>query len=523
MNRSKWLKFVCIALLVLGIILRFTNLGLKFYWDDEVRTSMRISGYTLEQIETELYINRPISAEVLKKYHFPSAESSLKNAIEAFTQHPEHPPLYYLSARFWTQFWMQWFNDSVAVTRSLSALFSVLALPCIYWLCWELFESASISWMSVAIVAISPLHVLYAYEARQYSLWTVTILLSSAVLLRSIRLTKQNNSNATFSWLFYSFSLVLGLYSHLLFTTVTIGQGLYTVILEKFKFSKVTIAYGFSLLGGLIAFSPWIWIAISKPDRTGKAIAEAQTNPEFSYLVNRWFRNLNRVFLNGDLGGANILFLLITLYAIYFICCHTPPKVWLFILTLIGTHTLAVVIPDLAFGGTRSAGLRYLFPVYIGIQLVFAYCFAMSLLEFKTRSHKFWSAIAIAILLVGTITSAIESQKEITWSKSDDKAKYYIPTAQAINLTPKSLIVSDAPPVEILTLSYRLDPQVHLQLSSQPNFPQIPPVFSPIFLFNPSQVWKKEIEENPNLELKVIVQRREEPDRSFKLFQLIRR
>lgn len=522
MNRLKWLKFICLTLLVLGIIFRFTNLGLKFYWDDEVRTSLRISGYTLEQVKTVLYTDRPISADLLNPYHFPSPESRLKDAINAFTEHPEHPPLYYLSARFWTQFWMQWFEDSVAVTRSLSALFSVLALPCIYWLCWELFESASIAWMSVAIVAISPLHVLYAYEARQYSLWTVTILLSSAALLRSIRLTQHKQSIPIAPWFIYSFSVALGLYSHLFFALVAIGQGLYTVLLERFKKSTITVACGISLFGGFLAFNPWMWVAILKSERTEKAIAEAQTNPEFSYLVNRWFRNLNRVFLDTDLGGANILLLLLTIYAIYYLCRHTSPRVWLFILTLIGTNTLAIVIPDLAFGGTRSAGLRYLFPVYIGVQIVFAYCFATAIIELKTRSQKFWSVIALIILLVGTLTSAIESQNEITWSKSDDKAQYYIPAAQAINPTSHPLIVSDAPEIEILTLSYRLDPQVHLQLSSQPNLPPISPEFSPIFIFNPSQRWKQAIAQNPNIELKVVVQRREEPDHSLKLFELIR-
>jgi hypothetical protein len=37
---------------------------------------------------------------------------------------------------------VQLFGDSIAVTRSLSAVFSVLALPCMYWLSLELFESS---------------------------------------------------------------------------------------------------------------------------------------------------------------------------------------------------------------------------------------------------------------------------------------------------------------------------------------------------------------------------------------------
>jgi len=40
-------------------------------------------------------------------------------------------PLYFVAARCWVQL----FGDSIAVTRSWSAVFSVLALPSMYWLC----------------------------------------------------------------------------------------------------------------------------------------------------------------------------------------------------------------------------------------------------------------------------------------------------------------------------------------------------------------------------------------------------
>jgi uncharacterized membrane protein len=121
----------------------------------------------------------------LQKYQRINPEKDLTDTLKALViDQPEHPPLYYVIVRFW----VQWFGNSVAVTRSLSALISLLTFPCVYWLCLELFGSPMTGWMAIALMAVSPFHVVYAQEAREYSLWIVMILLSSAAFLRAIRL-----------------------------------------------------------------------------------------------------------------------------------------------------------------------------------------------------------------------------------------------------------------------------------------------------------------------------------------------
>ncbi|MEG4330199.1 hypothetical protein Q5688_33505, partial [Microcoleus sp. herbarium5] len=57
-------------------------------------------------------------------------------------------------------------------------------------------------------LAVSPLHVLYAQEARPYSLWSALILLSCASLLRALRL--QNK----LSWSIYAVANIMGFYTH---------------------------------------------------------------------------------------------------------------------------------------------------------------------------------------------------------------------------------------------------------------------------------------------------------------------
>ncbi len=70
--------------------------------------------------------------------------------------------------------------------RSLPAIISLLAFPCIHWLCLELFEESITGSVAIAVIAVSPFHLAYAQEARQYSLWVLITLLSSEALLRLV-------------------------------------------------------------------------------------------------------------------------------------------------------------------------------------------------------------------------------------------------------------------------------------------------------------------------------------------------
>jgi uncharacterized membrane protein len=49
------LQFLIIVLLVLGVFFRFVNLDRKVYWDDETITSLRVSGYTLEEMSQQVF------------------------------------------------------------------------------------------------------------------------------------------------------------------------------------------------------------------------------------------------------------------------------------------------------------------------------------------------------------------------------------------------------------------------------------------------------------------------------------
>ena len=122
---DKWVRFLIIVILVMGIFFRFANLQNKVYWIDEGYTSLGISGYTESEFIQELGDGQIKQIKSLQNYQRINAEKSVLNTVKKLAlEKSQLTPLYFVAARCWVQL----FGDSIAVTRSLSAVFSVLPI-----------------------------------------------------------------------------------------------------------------------------------------------------------------------------------------------------------------------------------------------------------------------------------------------------------------------------------------------------------------------------------------------------------
>ncbi len=496
----KVLRFLIVVLLVLGLFFRFVNLEKKIYWTDEVLTSSRSSGYREGEVSQQLYNGSVIGIKDLQKYQFPHPDRTLTNTLQALRTHPEHAPLYFLLARFWVQL----LGHSVAAIRSLSAFFSLLAWPCIYYLCLELFKSPLVGWIAIGLMTISPFHVLYAQEARPYSLWTVTILLSSWALLRALRLKTKA------AWGLYALTVALGFYTHLYSLFVSIAQGIYVVLIEHFRLTKTVKAYLFSLLVGGLAFTPWIVVCILEWSRMwgnwgGEGWLNKSLKNGIPELIFRWGRHISRVFidfeLNYNFSFQNLfpyIFIVLSVvifagYSIYFLYRRTPPKIWLFILTLIGIPALGTILPDLILGGQRSGTTRYLVPCYLGLQLAVAYLITTQVLfNVKIQQKRLWQIVTFLIFLIGILSCANSFQAQVWWHKSGGQR---LEIARIINQAKKPLLINEYTWQHVISLSYLLEPQVKLQFidRASPGISKLPDGFSDYFLYNVSQASVEEL------------------------------
>ncbi|HEY9601116.1 MAG TPA: glycosyltransferase family 39 protein [Allocoleopsis sp.] len=496
------LRFCILILLLLGIFFRFVNLDRKPYWFDETFTSLRVAGYTEAQMRQQILNGQVISIQELKRYQSLEADSSLSDTIVSLAkEEPQFPPLYFVLVRFW----VQWFGNSVMVTRSVSAVISLLAFPCIYWLCLELFKSPVTGWIAMTLIAISPFHVLYAQEARPYSLWTVTILLSSAALLRAMRLKTK------LSWVTYAVTLVLGLYTYLYFALVALGHAVYAIAIEGFRWSKTTASYGLALLAGVLLFGFWPLAVIVNRPSLHNVSGFWHNSATRQHLLNRWATSFTRIFIDFGSGFPHsfrellplvpfiLSGLLLVGYAIYLLYRQTPKRVWLFILTLIGSQVVFLMLPDLILGRWRLSGeTRYLIPCYLGIELAVAYLLSTKIASIYTKfwQQKFWQLAVGLVLLVGVVSCTMSSQAQVWWNKGYSQDDPDV--AKVVNNAKQPLLMSDDSPNAAISLSYLLNSNVSFQLVAPPNIPKISENFSEVFLYRASDELRSRIEKEQN-------------------------
>ena len=490
------LRICIIVFLALGVFFRFVNLDQKVYWGDEVATSRRISGYTETELEQQLFDGKLISVSNLQKYQYPSVEKSTSDTIKSLIIDDVHPPLYFISLRSWVIS----FGNSISAIRSFSAIISLLTFPFIYWFCQELFQSKWVSWTAVAMTAISPVHIVYAQEARQYSLWIATILLSSTILLRAIR------RNSKIEWVAYAATVIASLYTHLFFGFIAVGHGIYVVITERFKFSKVSIAYLLASLISLFAFVPWLWV-ISRANTLGSSTTGwTDLTPSPLSMLVRIVGVISRTFVDFGISPNNSLVLMLSLtpvvlillaligYSFYFVVQHSSERVWLFIFTLIGVTSLFILFSYVILD-KQIATTRYLLPVSLGIQLSVSYLLANKLkattISGSIGQQRLWKILIIFVSLLGVLSCTIRNQSQVWWNQVPKYTENIPQIAKTINQVDRPLIISDGergrPRRLLYGLIHWLEPKTKLQLLLESDIPIEKYDSRDIFLFQSSE------------------------------------
>lgn len=509
---SKWLKLLIIITLALGIFFRFANLDRKVYSADEVRKIYRISGYTSQKFIEQVFTGNIISVEKIQNYQKLSPDKSWNDTLNALSGNPEHPPLYFLITRFFMQF-----VNLPIVARLISILSSLLLFPSIYWLCNELFQSSLFGWISISLIAISPLQIHAAQNASQYSLWMLITTLSSAALLRALSCNNKNN------WVLYSFTLITGFYTHLFFVIVPLTHGVYTFIIERFRLTKKLVNYLLASLASLLLFSPWIIVILSHLGKFKNNTAYyRQFHSTLKNILDRFLSNLGNIFIDFHNSTRiekylDYLVFAIIGYSIYILCRNTQPRVWLFILTLIVITPLAHILPNFISSSARPLQARYYLPCYLGIELSVTYLIGYSLWGISLAK---WQKILGKLILIFILSLGVISGIFITqihdWGLDDQKGTANgrnLELAPIINQADEPLVISEATHSFVLGLSYLVDGKTKFMLlkdqdleqwDKKLNFSQLTQQFNDIFIYFPDQTFIDYLEQDQNLQLELV-------------------
>lgn len=542
-------------LLLLGCYFRFTNLATKIFWVDEIATIVRASGYTIKEVIDNLKQQDIIDFNNLIAYQKITAEQSFLDTWHALTKSPEHAPLYFILTRIW----MQWWGSSIAAIRSLPAVFSLLTFPALYWLCQELFNKSSISSMALMLMSVSPFYTAYAQEARPYSLWTVTILLTSASLLRAIRVNSQP------SWWVYSINLTLGLYTSLFSIYITIFYGIYIILISLKTKLRFFQQYLFFSLISFVAFSPWILIIINHVDLLHENTSWMRGNFNLAEIIAVFIGTILLIF--GDLPisqdsdpiqtvivltiiifaflailtlshylkqkpikfawylaiscsifltvnyittdfvsviGAVVALAILGLssYSLYYLINHAKCDRTFFILCLIVSVPLPLLIVDIINQGQGSTAPRYLISLQLGIQIAVAYTIASKLSLPKTK--KLWQLIFTAFLILGIFSCLRNLNLSPFYQKGRNINNTAIATIVNHSNAPL-VIVESTDAIDVLSLAYSLSPQTKYKIiTAEEDITKYTNQFQAVFILKPSIKFRNKLAQNHQLSLQQV-------------------
>jgi uncharacterized membrane protein len=247
---------ILVAILLVGLGLRFWQLDSKPLWLDEVITALFTSGHRYTDVPLQAFF--PLSELDLLFSFQPGihcAEITQRVAMDSV-----HPPIFFCLLYSWMGGLQHWTDNWVWILRSLPALFGVGAIGAMYGLNRVAF-SPSAGLVGAALMAVSPFAVYLSQEARHY---TFPMLLITLALIGLVQIQRDLLAHQIHPWVWLGWSAVnvLGLYTHYFCAIALVAQllalfswiGLQRHRLTWYQWGAIGLAIGFIAL----CYSPWL-------------------------------------------------------------------------------------------------------------------------------------------------------------------------------------------------------------------------------------------------------------------------
>ena len=431
-----------------AIILRFSHLDSKVFWHDEVYTELRVSGY--KNIDPKnARLGRVLTKEELLNFQRVSDKKDLGDTLSSLKE-DVHMPLYYTLLKYWQHMW----GNSIIAIRSLSAIFGILLLPALYILARQLFESELAAQIIVSMVAVSPMFIRYSQDARPYSLWAFSVLVSTSLLLIGLK------KNTVKNWFYYSVSIAVSFYSQLLSFYIYLGHFLYVLITTKLNIKVLSKYIIFSAIGVLL-FAPWLLgVVIPKFGSMSAQTAWLKFPMPARDLFTEQITNLNHLFFSIDFTNtSNVLRYIIgfplaclVVYSIYTVVKKNSISTWL-LPTVLSLSSFIFLYQDLILGGQRTRINQYFLLSYVAIFIVVGFTIFSKVTSSNKKQSILWAGIYCIFIVVSTITNYQTSAKATWWGWSI----FQVDMAEIINSADNPLVISQDRIGNIMPLFYLLE------------------------------------------------------------------
>ncbi len=497
------------VLLLLGGWFRAHELGDRLVWHDEIATVHMVAGYSISEWKEALYTGEVVDVSEVQRFQKLNRDRSVWDIVQELATHdPQHPPTYYVLVAVWGRL----VGEGIGQIRMLSVLGSLLGLWAMYALCWELSMSRRVAWTGTAALAVSPFFVLYAQEAREYSLWATAILASNALLLRAIRRTEEGDGVPAKSWAAYGLMTMLSLYTSFASAAVILGQVLYIILRERGRPNRVSLSAAGTLAVAAVGFLPWALNLLRNYETFAISMKwSKEIVIPTSSLLRIFALNLSRPFVDfwadletavawiGVLGAVALC-----VWAVVSLVREAPLERVLLILCVLILPTAIHLVPDLLFGGIRSLSTRYLTPSLLMLLVALAW-----LLGAPQRKPRVAMGLAAAVFAVMIASCWHNDRQEATWAKG---VSYSLPeVARVLNAADRPLLVGGIEihsPGNLLALSTRLDDGTKMQFLriADERAYELAEHDGEIFFMGPNVLLRARLEEREQVRFELLVE-----------------
>lgn len=451
------------ALVVAGVFFRCYNVSTKIFSNDEAAAYLHVSGHSYDEYQTHFVDDRIHTAAEFLRYQTVDPRrgpDAIARVLAA--EDPEHPPLYYVADRQWTAI----FGDSVAARRSLSVVAGILSVGAAFWFACELFASTAVGLAVAALVSISPFQVFYSQEAREYELWALLILVSSAFLARAVRLGRP------LEWAAYALTTVVALYTDVISLFVLLGQLAFVTIVDVRNWRRSVLPCVIADAIALAAFTPWLTVMIRDALAHQSVTKNAYTMAEpLSLMALKWIYELGQTFMDFEYRyhpAAILLPVILAFIALAFLLLirQTPRNVWLHVVSLTGTTTAILLMWDLIKHNAVSTQSRYLVPTWIGVACAVGYAIVGLAGSEASRSRMLGSAAAVLLGAAGLVSLLLSSQAAAWYGGAADAVPIQTAIINAQRDPPLIVFRDDQPAWDIspLVLANFVSPTVRFEM-----------------------------------------------------------
>ena len=447
--------------MAVGLVLRFAHLDRQVFWHDEVYTSLRVAGYQGPVVQEEVLDRPDLTAADLLQYQTLPDQPSLADTWASLVDHPEHPPLYYVLAHGWGRL----FGASVGGYRAIAAMFGAIALLAMFWVGRQLFPlSPPVAWVATALMALSPVQMIYSQEAREYSLWTIGLLLAHGTLVRALRLGTWP------AWLLYGLTLGLAWYGSLVTGLLGLSHLAVMVISQRQRRPWVGFVAAQGL--GLGLFLPWIWVIVRQWSRLTTVTAWTGEPQDFGLLGKLWGLHYSAavVDFNAPLAHPFTIFgpalvLALVGVALGHVARHYPRLTAVFLGCGLLVPPLVLIGSDILRTGQISSNTRYFLPSLVLIPLTIAPLIVGGLTALERRARALGAALLALLLTLGLASGLANQQASTWWNKSLSYHNRYI--ADYLNQASAPVVIVERTGIslgEAISLSHYLRPDTPVWL-----------------------------------------------------------